>query len=185
MSKNLKPSYHREALARKIFETSNLRGQFRLRSGVTSNEYFDKYLFESDPQLLREIAAAMSQLLPADVDALAGLELGGIPLATAISQITNLPALCVRKKAKEYGTCKLAEGGEVAGRNLVIVEDVITSGGQIRESAKELRALGANILKVIVVIDRESGGAENLSTDQLELGVLFTMSELKEAAKAV
>lgn len=156
-----------------------------MRSGITSNEYFDKYLFESDPQLLREIAVAMRQLLPADVDALAGLELGGIPLATAISQVTNLPTLFVRKKAKEYGTCKVAEGGEVSGRKLVIVEDVITSGGQIRESAKELRALGANILKVIVVINRESGGVENLAIDELELGILFTLSALKEAAKKI
>lgn len=185
MSENQKPSYERELLARKIFETSNLKGQFLLRSGVTSNEYFDKYLFESDPQLLREIAMAMSQLLPLAVDALAGLELGGIPLATAISQVTNLPTLFVRKKAKEYGTCKIAEGGEISGRNLVIVEDVITSGGQIRESVKALRALGAKIVKVIVVINREADGVENLAKDELELESLFTMSELKEASKAI
>jgi orotate phosphoribosyltransferase len=183
MSKNQKPSDKRKTLARKIFESSNLKGQFLLRSGVISDEYFDKYLFESNPQLLREIAVAMSQLLPADVDALAGLELGGIPLATAISQITNLPTLFVRKKAKEYGTCKIAEGGEISGRRLVIIEDVITSGGQIRGSAKELRELGANILKVLVVINREAGGVENLAMDDLELGTLFTMSELKEASK--
>jgi orotate phosphoribosyltransferase len=185
MGENQRPSYDRKTLAQKIFETSNLKGKFLLRSGVTSNEYFDKYLFESDPQLLKEIAIAMSQLLPADVDALAGLELGGIPLATAISQVINLPTLFVRKKAKEYGTCKIAEGGEISGRKLVIIEDVITSGGQILESAKELRKLGANILKVLVVINRESGGVENLAIDNLELGTLFTMSELKEASKGV
>ena len=185
MSENQKTLYDRKALARKIFETSNLKGQFLLRSGVTSNEYFDKYLFESNPQLLKEIATAMSELLPADVDALAGLELGGIPLATAISQVTNIPTLFVRKKAKEYGTCKIAEGGEISGRKLVIIEDVITSGGQILESAKELRELGANILKVLVVINREAGGIENLAKDNLELGTLFTMSELKESSKGV
>ena len=185
MSENQKTLYDRKALARKIFETSNLKGQFLLRSGVTSNEYFDKYLFESNPQLLKEIATAMSELLPADVDALAGLELGGVPLATAISQVTNIPTLFVRKKAKEYGTCKIAEGGEISGRKLVIIEDVITSGGQILESAKELRELGANILKVLVVINREAGGIENLAKDNLELGTLFTMSELKESSKGV
>jgi len=185
MSQNQTSPFERKALARKIFETSNLKGEFLLRSGVTSDEYFDKYLFEANPQLLREIAVAMSQLLPADVDALAGLELGGIPLATAISQVTNLPTLFVRKKAKEYGTCKVAEGGQVSGRKLVIIEDVITSGGQIRESASALRELGANILKVIVVINRESGGAQNLAIDKLALGTLFTMSELKEAARNV
>ncbi len=183
MSENQTSSYERKALARKIFETSNLKGQFLLRSGVIRSEYFDKYLFESNPQLLREVAIAMSQLLPPEVDALAGLELGSIPLATVISQITNLPALFVRKKAKEYGTCKIVEGGEISGRKLVIVEDVIDTGAQIRESAKELRALGATILKAIVVIDRESGGAKNLAMDELELETLFSASELKEASK--
>src|SRR5207249_4083761 len=110
------------------------------------------------------------------------LEMGGIPIATVLSQITGIPALFVRKKAKEYGTCKLAEGGEVAGRRLVIIEDVVTSGGQILESARALRELGARIVGVLCVIDRESGGAEKLAADGLELHPLFTMSELKKAA---
>jgi sugar phosphate isomerase/epimerase len=76
--------------------------------------------------------------VPPDVDALAGLEMGGIPLATMLSQETGLPTLFVRKEAKKYGTCKLAEGGEIKGRRLTIVEDVVTSGGQILLSAKEL-----------------------------------------------
>ncbi|MBX3010199.1 MAG: orotate phosphoribosyltransferase [Caldilineaceae bacterium] len=172
----------RAALARTIFQVSNLQGHFRLRSGLTSHEYFDKYLFETDPQLLRAIAIALSPLLPADVDALAGLELGGIPLATALSQVTNLPTLFVRKQAKAYGTGKLAEGGDVAGRKLVIVEDVVTSGGQIRESAHALRALGAHLCGVVAVIDREAGGAANLAQDELPFAALFTMSELKAAA---
>jgi orotate phosphoribosyltransferase len=147
-----------------------------------SEEYFDKYLFEADPFLLLEIAQAMCELIPEDVDALAGLEMGGIPIATILSQLTGLPVLFVRKTAKEYGTCKLAEGGEVAGRTLVIIEDVVTSGGQIRESAKALRELGANIVRVVCVIDRESGGVENLALDGLALYSLFTMMELKRAS---
>jgi orotate phosphoribosyltransferase len=182
MSEDQQAVIDRTILAKRIFEISNLKGQFLLRSGVMSNEYFDKYLFESDPKLLHEIAVAMSHLLPADVDALAGLELGGVPLATAISQVSLIPVLFVRKKAKEYGTRKIAEGGAVAGRRIVVVEDVITSGGQILESAQELRSLGAEIVKVIVVIDRQSGGAENLAKANLELSTLFTMSELKEAS---
>jgi orotate phosphoribosyltransferase len=176
------PTYDRADLARRIFETSNLKGQFRLRSGIVSEEYFDKYLFESDPVLLREIAQAMCALIPDDVDALAGLEMGGIPIATVLSQITGLSTLFVRKTAKEYGTCKLAEGGEIAGRRLVIVEDVVTSGGQIRESAKALRELGATIVRVICVIDRESRATENLAAENLDLRALFTMTELKSAS---
>lgn len=174
----------RHILAKQIYTTSNIHGHFVLRSGITSTEYFDKYLFESGPQLLREIAEAMCALIPGGVDALAGLELGGVPIATMISQLTGLPTLFVRKQAKTYGTCKLAEGGEIAGRNLVIVEDVVTSGGQIIESARELRALGANIIRVVCVIDREQGGAANLQAQGLEFFPLLTMSEIKDAVQA-
>jgi orotate phosphoribosyltransferase len=180
-SNDLSPE--RRSLARRIYERSSLKGQFRLRSGVVSDEYFDKYLFESDPVLLREIAQAMSTAIPADTEALAGLEMGGIPIATVLSQITGIPCLFVRKVAKEYGTCKLAEGGEVNGRKLLVVEDVVTSGGQIRESVQALRASGARITSVLCVIDRESGGAENLAADGLELHSLFTRSDLMAAVK--
>ncbi|MBI4489872.1 MAG: orotate phosphoribosyltransferase [Deltaproteobacteria bacterium] len=171
----------RKELARRIYAVSNVKGRFVLRSGVTSEEYFDKYLFESDPILLRQIAQEMSQLIPAKVDALAGLEMGGIPLATVLSQFTGLPALFVRKQAKEYGTCKFAEGGEISGRKLVVIEDVVTSGGQIIESSKALRILGGEIVGVLCVIDRESGGKENLSAEGLALQSVFTMTELRSA----
>src|SRR5688572_17864110 len=111
-------------LAQRIYATSHLTGQFRLRSGVLSREYFDKYQFEADPMLLWEVAVAMRPLIPQDVEALAGLELGGIPLVTLLAQVTGLPALFVRKSSKDYGTCRLVEGGAVAHRRLVIIEDV-------------------------------------------------------------
>lgn len=169
-------------LARRIYQTAKITGSFRLRSGSTSQEYFDKYLFESDPKLLREIAQALLPLIPRDVDALAGLEMGGIPIATVLSQLSGLPTLFVRKTAKEYGTCKLAEGGSVQ-RQLVIVEDVVTSGGQIIESARALSQGGAHIICVLCVIDREAGGVENLRKENLDLKSLFTMSHLKAAAE--
>lgn len=173
---------HRLTLARRIYEVSHLTGRFLLRSGIVSEEYFDKYLFESDPPLLRDIAEAMRAMIPDGVEALAGLEMGGIPIATVLSQITGIPTLFVRKKAKEYGTCKLAEGRSVSGCRMAIVEDVITSGGQIIASAKDLRALGADIQCVVGVIDREAGGVEKLKAEGLDLRALFTMSELKRAA---
>ena len=120
----------RDQLATAIYKTSHITGEFLLRSGTIANEYFDKYLFESDPVLLKEIARAMQSLIPNDIDALAGLELGGVPIVTMLSQVTSLPAFFIRKKAKKYGTSKLAEGGEVEGKKLLIVEDVVTSGGQ-------------------------------------------------------
>lgn len=173
-----------DSLARRIYDISHLTGEFTLRSGAVSNEYFDKYRFESDPALLREIASGMVAMLPQGIDALAGLELGGVPLATAASQISGIPTLFVRKQAKTYGTCQLAEGGELAGRRLAIFEDVVTSGGQVIESCAQLRALGAEIVIVLCVIDRESGGPERMAADGLTLRSLFTMSELKAAPTA-
>lgn len=169
----------KQALAKQIYDTAHLTGEFLLRSGVISEQYFDKYLFEADPSLLKSIAEAMEPLVPdSGVDALAGLEMGGIPVVTMLSQVMGLPALFVRKEAKEYGTCKLAEGGTVNGRSLVIVEDVVTSGGQILLSVADLRQRGAIIDTVLCVIDREAGGAENLAQAGLTLKPLFTMSEL-------
>ena len=104
------PTESRSALARDIDRVCRLTGTFQLRSGLTASEYFDKYLFESDPALLRRVAEAMRPLVPEDTDLLGGLELGGIPIVTVLSSITGLPALFVRKKAKEYGTRRLAEG---------------------------------------------------------------------------
>src|SRR2546428_105282 len=148
----------RVELGRRIYDTAHLTGRFLLRSGATSDEYFDKYLLEANPALLRAIAEAMEPLVPPAVDALAGLELGGVPLATALSQRTGLATRFVRKEAKAYGTCRLAEGGDVDGLRLVVVEDVVTSGGQVVTSCADLRARGAEIVRVLCVIDREAGG---------------------------
>ena len=169
----------RGELGRAIYRISLVRGHFVLRSGKTSGEYFDKYLFESRPELLRSIAEHMAARVPSEVDALAGLEMGGIPVATMLSQVTGIPALFVRKEAKEYGTRKLAEGGDVEGKRLLIIEDVVTTGGQIIASTKDLRALGALVSDVLCVIDREAGGSENLVKHGLNLHPQFTMSELK------
>jgi orotate phosphoribosyltransferase len=172
----------RQELARTIYQRTHLIGEFTLRSGVTSTEYFDKYLFESDPVLLRAIAEALAPMLPPGTDALAGLELGGVPLATSLSQVTGLPALFVRKEAKTYGTCRLAEGGEVDGRRLTVVEDVVTSGGQVVISCGDLRERGATVEHALCVIDRQSGGPESLREIDVELRPLFTMRELEAAA---
>jgi orotate phosphoribosyltransferase len=168
-------------LAGRIYQVSHLTGSFVLRSGATSGEYFDKYRFESDPRLLRELAEAMAGLLPAGAEGLAGLELGGVPLATMLSQVTGLPAGFVRKQAKPYGTRRLAEGLEVAGRRLVVVEDVVTSGGAVVDSCRALRAEGAEVTTALCVIDREAGGPANLAEIGVELRSLFTMTQLKAA----
>lgn len=169
-------------LAKAIFKESYLTGEFKLRSGITSNEYFDKYQFESRPQLLIHISESLGKRIPVGTEILAGLEVGGIPIATAISLMRNIPVVFVRKKAKEYGTARLVEGVDIKDKQILMVEDVVTSGGQVIISAQELREQGAKIDKAFCVIDRERGGKEALAEIGIELISLFTMSELKKLA---
>lgn len=171
-------------LARRIFATAHLTGDFTLRSGRHTHEYFDKYRFEADPALLDAIAGQMAPLVPADVQVLAGLEMGGIPIVTALARHTGLPCAFVRKRAKAYGTCRLAEGADVAGKRVLVVEDVVTSGGQIVISTAELRTLGAEITAALCVIDREQGGSRALAADGIRLLSLLTADDLRSAAQA-
>ena len=164
-------------LAKRIGEACRLTGEFTLRSGQVSTTYFDKYLFEADPILLQEVAAAAVPLIPDGTEVLAGLELGGVPVATALSLATGLPVAFVRKKAKEYGTAKLAEGADIAGRRVLIVEDIVTTGGQVVLSARELRERGATLVGALCVIDR-SDGSHKLAEADLELISLFTAADL-------
>lgn len=170
-------------VAKKIYELSHITGEFLLRSGQISNEYFDKYLFEADPVVLAEIAKIMSELIPEGTEVLAGLEMGGIPVVTAISANTGMPAAFVRKKAKEYGTCKLAEGADVTGKHVLIIEDVVTTGGAIIKGANELREKGAIIDSVLCVIQRAEKASDILAAEGLKLIPAFTMEYIKEQAE--
>ena len=172
----------RHELAHRIYAASHLTGTFTLRSGVVSHEYFDKYLFESDP------AAAPGDRRRVRAAGAGRHRRARRPRARrrsardVMSQVCGLPARFVRKEAKTYGTCRLAEGGELEGKRLCIVEDVITSGGAVIDAAVELRGGGAMLGPVVCVIDRESGGVEKLAAEGLEVHALFTMHELNDAA---
>jgi orotate phosphoribosyltransferase len=144
-------------LGRDVNAVARLEGEFLLRSGQTSNVYFDKYRFEARPDLLRRVAAVMAALLPKETEILAGLELGGVPIATAMSLETGIQAAFVRKVAKDYGTCLAIEGADVNGKKVVIVEDVITTGGQVALSAADLKAAGAELVAVVCAIYRGEG----------------------------
>ncbi len=165
-------------LARDVDARCRLTGEFTLRSGQVAGEYFDKYLFETDPALLARVAAAMAPLLPQDTDLLGGLEMGGIPIVTVVSARTGLPALFVRKQAKAYGTCKLAEGPDVAGRRVTLIEDVITTGGAVRDATVALREAGATVETVVCAIDRSPGDDNPLAGVGLEIRSVLTKAEL-------
>ncbi|MFE2424968.1 orotate phosphoribosyltransferase [Streptomyces hokutonensis] len=153
-----------------------------LRSGRTATEYFDKYRFEGDPVLLDEIARQMVPLVPSGTEALAGLEMSGIPVVTALGRHTGLPRAFVRKQAKPYGTCRLTEGAEAESRRVLVVEDVVTSDGQIVLSTADLRGLGAQAFAALRVIDREQGGADALAAEDIGLLSLLTAGDLRAAA---
>lgn len=170
----------KKELAIAIYDVAHLTGEFLLRSGTISNEYFDKYLFEAQPQLLKAIAKEFALLIPTDTEVLAGLEMGGIPLATALGLETGLPLAFVRKKAKDYGTRKVSEGTNVEGKKTLIIEDVITTAGQVLLSTEDLRANGAIITDALCVIDRESGGVERCNEIGIRLQSIFTMTQLKQ-----
>lgn len=165
------------SLGTAVYRACHLNGEFTLRSGQVSNEYFDKYLFEGDPVLLRQVAEAMVPLLP-QCDVLAGMEMGGIPIVTVLSQLTGLPAVFVRKEAKAYGTRKVAEGGPVSGLRVVGIEDVVTTGGALINGCKALRGGGAILDTVVCAIDREQGGSQNLAAEGIALRAALKREDL-------
>lgn len=165
-------------LAKEIVRVSYLKGEFRLRSGQISSHYFDKYQFESNPLLLKQLAKEMVKKIPPNTEILAGLELGGVPLATAISLEVELPVVFVRKTKKEYGTEKIAEGIDIQGKKLCIIEDVITTGGQVVKSTEALRNQGAIVDFVLCVIWRGRTEDNSLEKAGIQKLPLFDMEEL-------
>ena len=171
-----------QELATQIAAIATLEGEFTLRSGQVSHRYFDKYRFEGHPALLRALAVEMAKLIPAETEIIAGLELGGVPLVTAISLETGLPAAFVRKEAKTYGTCRAIEGQDVAGKKVTFIEDVITSGGAVSDAYQLATAEGAQILGVVCAIWRGKGAAAIQNTPDLPVFPVFTRDDLEQAA---
>ena len=145
---------------------------------MISSFYLDKYRFESNPLLLKAIVDELEKLLPTFYDQLAGLELGGVPLATALSLKTGKNCLFVRKTPKTYGTCNLVEGGFETGDIAVVIEDVITTAGQVSASVQQMRELGLVVEHAICVIDRQQDGRERLEKIGCSLNSVFTLDEL-------
>lgn len=167
-----------EALARELVATSYLKGDFVLRSGKRSNVYFDKYLFETKPWLLRQLGTYLAELLPLETEVIAAPELGAILLGGAVSLETGKPLVLVRKEAKEYGTSKALEGRLEPGQKVTVVEDVLTTGGEAIKAAEKVRAAGGEVLALVAVLDREEGAAENLRAAGLAYQPLFRKSDL-------
>ncbi len=167
-----------DTLAQRIADIALLRGTFTLRSGRTSSFYLDKYLFSTQPDILRELGRMFAERLPEGVNKLAGAELGGIPLVTAASLASGTPCVFIRNAKKDYGTAKQLEGKLEASDRVVIVEDVATTGGQVLEAAKIISDAGATVELIIATIDRQEGARENILAAGYRFESLFTVADL-------
>jgi orotate phosphoribosyltransferase len=179
----------KESLGKSLLEAAYLEGDFVLRSGKRSKYYLDKYLFETEPAVLRGIVYELASMIReqlaagAEYQRLAAPELGGVVLGAGLSLELGIPLLLVRKRSKDYGTSKQIEGRFEPGERVAIVEDIVTSGGAAIMAAESLREAGLDVRDLYCVVDREEGGAEAASAARLMLRPLFTSSELGIAPK--
>ncbi len=168
----------KKALAKRLMEVAYNEGDFTLRSGRRSHYLIDKYGFETRPELLREIARELAAMLPEDTQRLAGVELGGVPLVTALSLETGLPFVIVRKGSKGHGLDRPFEGDPVRGEHVVLIEDVTTTGGAACQAAEVLRRAGADNVSLLVVVDRQEGAEEAFRSAGVPYRALFTRESL-------
>jgi orotate phosphoribosyltransferase len=165
-------------LAKRIKEASYLEGDFILRSGKRSKYYLDKYLFETQPDILRALGKEFCRHLSEGVTLVAGAELGGVALAAATAMEAGKPWIIIRNSKKDYGTGKMIEGTLKAGDVVLLVEDIATTGGQVLEAAKVITEAGAKVDRIVCVIDRKQGARENIESAGYVFESILTKEDL-------
>ena len=169
----------REALARDLVAASYLKGDFVLRSGKRSNRYFDKFLFETDPTLLKRLGRHLAKLVPSETQRIAAPELGAVLLGGTVSMELELPLLLVRKAPKGYGTGKQIEGRFEPGEPVTVIEDVVTTGGDSLRTVQVLRDAGLHVIHLVVVLDRGEGGEDSIRDARIPYSPLFRIQDLE------
>lgn len=169
----------RGELAEQVRAAAYLEGEFTLRSGRKSTFYLDKYLFETQPEILAELGRLFAARRTAQTTRIAGAELGGVALAAAASLASRLPFTIIRNAKKDYGTSKSFEGRLEAGDVVLLVEDVATTGGQVLEAAKVIQQAGARVEKIVAVIDRGEGARENIERAGFGFESLLNAKDLR------
>jgi orotate phosphoribosyltransferase len=169
---------NRSELIKRIKETAYLEGDFVLRSGKRSKYYLDKYLFETCPDILKSLGEEFAKYITDDITLIAGAELGGVALAAATAMQTSKNWVIVRQSRKNHGTSKLIEGKLKPGDVVLLVEDIATTGGQVLEAAKVITEAGAKVKKIVAVIDRKQGAAENITGAGYKFESLLTKDDL-------
>jgi orotate phosphoribosyltransferase len=173
-------------LARMLVDRALLEGDFTLRSGKRSSWYLDKYRFETEPEVLRELGDALARAVrehEPDAIRLAGPALGAVALTAAAALSSGLPFIIVRGETKEYGTANRVEGPFEPGELVCLLEDVVTTGGALVEAVSALRDEGLVVRNAVCVVDREEGGSDALARLGVRLRALFRAEELLELRK--
>lgn len=173
-----------EELAQRIRDAAYLEGDFTLRSGRKSRFYIDKYLFETQPDILAEVGRRLAEKATTRTTLIAGAELGGIALAAAAALAAKLPFLIVRNARKDYGTGKMYEGRLQAGDTVLLVEDIATTGGQVLEAAKIIQSAGARIERIVAVVDRGQGAARKIQEAGFAFESLLNNADLNLPAES-
>lgn len=168
----------RNDLASRIRAAAYLEGDFTLRSGRKSKYYLDKYLFETQPDILRSLGDSFARYVQPSTTLIAGAELGGVALAAAASMASGKPFVIIRNAKKDYGTSKPYEGKLGDGDSVLLVEDIATTGGQVLEAAKMISGIGARVERIVAVIDRQEGARENIESAGYKFEALFTKADL-------
>ncbi|MFE0772269.1 orotate phosphoribosyltransferase [Streptomyces sp. NPDC058861] len=171
-------------LAARVAKAACVAAPFTLADGRVLDEYFDEYRVGADPRLLHDVAAALAPLVPEGTEVVAGVELGGIALVVALSAATGLPAAFVRRRPKDYGSRRQVEGADVAGRRVVLVDDVVRSGTQAAAVSEILRTAGARAVHALCVLERPLGGRELLTGHGVVLKALMHEGDLPAVTEA-
>jgi orotate phosphoribosyltransferase len=162
-------------LAQDLVNAAYLRGDYLMSSGLRTSFYFDKYLFETKPAVLRRLASFLAELVPPRTDRLAGAELGGVPLVTATSLESGIPFVIVRRTDDDRPRL---EGEFDPGERVTIIEDVLTTGNAAITVARQIERAGGRVLSVLGVLDREQGAMTNIAAAGFLGRALFRRSDL-------
>ncbi len=169
---------NRDQLIEHIRTIAVLFGDFTLRSGRKSTYYIDKYRFTTDHVALAALGQMLAAHVTPDIDRIAGAELGGVPLAAACAMAAKKPFVIVRNAKKDYGTAKQIEGILNQGEKILLVEDILTTGGQVLEAARALTDAGAKVVKIVACIDRLEGAHKNITDAGFDVAALLTTADL-------
>ena len=162
-----------DELVRRLVEASELHGDFVLSSGTRSTVYFDKFRFLTRPDLLRDLGVRVAGMLAPGTTLLGAPEGAAMLLVAAVALETGLPVAVVRKEPKAYGTRAQVEGEVPPGAVVTLLEDVSTTGHQVRRAAELLVEAGAHVARIVLAIDR--GGADHLREAGYDVGAVAVL----------